>query len=95
MTPAPEEPTSESTPEIEELQTEIEKTREALGETVDALSAKTDVKARVGAKVDEAKGRVHDAATDDQGDLKPAVPAGAAAVAVGIVALLVWRRRRR
>lgn len=95
MTPAPEEPTSESTPDIEELQTEIAKTREALGETVDALSAKTDVKARVGAKVDEAKGRVQDAATDDQGNLKPAVPAGAAAVAVGIVALLVWRRRRR
>lgn len=95
MTPAPQEPTSESTPDIEELQTEIEKTREALAETVDALSAKADVKARVGAKVDEAKGRVQDAATDDRGDLKPAVPAGAAAVAVGIVALLVWRRRRR
>lgn len=98
MTPAPEEPTSESTPNIEELQTEIEKTRQSLGETVDALSAKTDVKARVGAKVDEAKRRVQDAATDDQGDLKPAVPAGAAAmalVAVGIVALLVWRKRRR
>lgn len=101
MTPAPEESTQESspesTPDIEELQAEIEKTRQALGETVDALSAKTDLKARVGAKVDEVRGRVHDAATDDQGDLKPVVPAGAAAVALlagGIVVLLVWRKRR-
>lgn len=98
MTPAPEDSGSESTPDIEQLQAEIEQTRQALGETVDALSAKTDVKARVSARVGEVKTRVHDVATDDQGALRPVVPAGAAGVAlvaVGIVVLLVWRKRRR
>ena len=38
-------PTSQQTPE--ELRLEIERTRRELGETVDALSHKTDVKERV------------------------------------------------
>ena len=39
----------------EELHQEIEQTRQRLGETVDELAAKTDVKARVRAKAAEAK----------------------------------------
>ena len=39
----------------EELQQEIERTRQRLGETVDELAAKTDVKARARAKAAEAK----------------------------------------
>lgn len=109
MTPTPSESTpSASTPgervpdpgpeDVEALQAEIEKTRQALGETVEALSAKTDVKARVSAKTDRAKHRIHEAATDASGDLKPVIPAGVAAIALvvaGIVALLVWRKRGR
>ena len=39
----------------EELHQEIEQTRQRLGETVDELAAKTDVKARARAKAAEAK----------------------------------------
>ena len=42
----------------EELQQEIEQTRQQLGQTVDELAAKTDVKARGRAKATEVSGRV-------------------------------------
>jgi hypothetical protein len=42
----------------EELQQEIEQTRQQLGQTVDELAAKTDVKARARAKAIEVSGRV-------------------------------------
>jgi len=42
----------------EELHQEIEQTRQRLGETVDELAAKTDVKARARAKAAEVSGRV-------------------------------------
>jgi hypothetical protein len=42
----------------EELQQEIEQTRQQLGQTVDELAAKTDVKARARAKAAEVSGRV-------------------------------------
>ena len=41
----------------EQLQAEIEETREQLGETVEQLAAKADVKARVQPKVEQAKSR--------------------------------------
>jgi cobalamin biosynthesis Mg chelatase CobN len=42
----------------EELRAEIEQTREQLGQTVEQLAAKTDVKARARAKAAELTGRV-------------------------------------
>lgn len=42
----------------EELQHEIEQSRQRLGQTVDELAAKTDVKARARAKATEVSGRV-------------------------------------
>jgi hypothetical protein len=42
----------------EELHQEIEQTRQRLGETVDELAAKTDVKARARAKAAKMSGRV-------------------------------------
>jgi hypothetical protein len=45
--------TEEKTPE--EIRAEIDGTREELGDTVEALAAKTDVKAQAKAKVDEVK----------------------------------------
>ena len=44
--------------DVEELQQEIEQTRERLGETVEQLVAKTDVKARAQDKAAELTGRV-------------------------------------
>ena len=47
------EPRSKDDPEV--LRRDIERTREELGETVEALSHKADVKAQVAEKVDERK----------------------------------------
>ncbi len=42
-------------PDLEELQVAIEQTREELAETVDALAAKLDVKARTKARIETTK----------------------------------------
>ena len=84
---------------ISDIEADVEQTRNELGQTVEALADKLDVKARAQEKVAETKERVVDkadsprhAATDDP---KRTVPIAAiallGAVAVGIV---VWRRRR-
>ncbi len=68
---------------------EVERNREQLAETVDALAAKLDVKS-------QAKERVHelqDRATTDDGKPRPGVVAGAVAVLAGVGALVWWRRR--
>lgn len=44
----------------DELRRQIEQTRSELGDTVEALSAKADVKAQVKEKVDERKDQLHD-----------------------------------
>jgi len=68
-----------------DLRREIERTRQELGETVDALSHKADVKAQARLKKDEMRQQVSEN------------PFPLAAVAGGIVALLVLLRliRRR
>jgi hypothetical protein len=43
----------------EEIRADIEQTREQVGDTVEALAAKTDVKAQARARVDEIKANVH------------------------------------
>jgi Protein of unknown function (DUF3618) len=43
---------------IDDIQTDIEQTRKELGETVEALSAKADVKARVKQKASDTKDRI-------------------------------------
>jgi chromosome segregation ATPase len=77
------EPPTQQTPE--ELRSEIEHTRRELGETVDALSHKADVKEQARLKKDELRQQVSETRFP------------IAAVAGGIVALLVLRRliRRR
>jgi hypothetical protein len=77
------EPPTQQTPE--ELRSEIERTRRELGETVDALSHKADVKEQARLKKDELRQQVSETRFP------------IAAVAGGIVALLVLRRliRRR
>jgi len=69
------------------IEADIERQREQLAETVDALTAKLDVKARAGAKAAD----VLDAATTDSGKPKPQL-LGAVAAALAATALLVWWR---
>lgn len=78
----------------QELEKEIERTREQLGETVEALAAKADVKARAQQKLSQAKQQAGQAG---QQIGKRPVPA---AVTVGVVGVLVlfalirrWMRR--
>ena len=97
----PEAPPPGKDASADEIVDDIEHTRERLGDTVDALSQKFDVKARAHRKIHDAKQRgshiaaeVKDAATDDGGKPKRSVGAGLAAVAAGIVTVIVWRRKR-
>jgi hypothetical protein len=46
--------------DTETTRSQIEETREDLGDTLEALSAKTDVKAQASAKANELKQRAHD-----------------------------------
>jgi hypothetical protein len=86
--------------DIDDIQTDIEQTRKELGETVEALSAKMDVKQRARDKAAETKEAVLDKAhtvqhaTIDDGRAKVTVPVAVAVVA-GVLALLWYRRRRR
>ncbi len=98
---------------VEEIESDIARTRENLGNTVDELTQKFDVKAQAQHKVYDIKERageqVHTAqvrggeavtrakttVTNDQGKVKPAIPAvGAAVLGVAILAVVMWRRRR-
>jgi Protein of unknown function (DUF3618) len=98
--PAPTQPESS---DKEAIQDEIEHTREDLGETVSALSAKTDVKAQASAKADELKQRAQD--TGEQvkqraDDVAERVKRRPAPIIVGGIAVLmilgmVRKRRRR
>ncbi|MDX6358444.1 MAG: hypothetical protein QOH37_1498 [Nocardioidaceae bacterium] len=72
-----------------EIETDIERQRDHLAETVDQLSHKLDVKAQA----KERAARLQDRATTDSGKPRPEVVAGAVAL-VAVVAGLVWWRRR-
>ena len=80
-----------------ELQQEIERTREHLGQAVDELAAKADVKYRVRAKTAEVKRK----AADVSGEVRRSQlvqrrwPLAVAAVGVILVgSIAVWRRRK-
>lgn len=77
-----------STPE--EIQDDIERQREKLAETVDALGHKLDVKAQTKAKLTDIKDR----STTAEGKPRPELLGAAAALLVGVVLVVVWRRRR-
>lgn len=92
---------------VEQLEREAAATRAELGETVDALAAKLDVKRRAKHGADEQKARVQHAvanvrrsATDREGKPLPQVWAAGVAAAVALVGLplavrLVRSRGRR
>jgi hypothetical protein len=82
----------------EALREEIAHTREELGDTMAALSEKSDVKAQASAKADELKAKAQEvtetARAKAQENPKPFV-LGAAGVLVALVLLRRLRRRRR
>ena len=84
--PATTTPTSSGDPEV--IREEIERTRDDLAGTVDALQAKLDVKSQARARV----ARVKDQATTDTGQPRSEVVAGVVG-AVLLVTGLVWRRK--
>lgn len=65
----------------EQLREEIEATREELGDTVEALSAKTDVKAQAKRKVEETKASVNEKKDELLGKARQASPETVATVA--------------
>jgi hypothetical protein len=71
------------------IREEIERTRDDLAETVDALHAKLDVKGQARAKID----RVKDQATTASGQPRPELVAGAAGVVLLIAGLIWWRKQ--
>lgn len=73
-----------------ELQAEIDQTRERLGQTVEELAAKADVKARARAKAADLTGHVRRNQVVRRGWPLGMIVAGA--ILIGSAA--VWRRRR-
>jgi len=72
------------------IEDDIERQREELAATVSALQDRLDVKSRAKEKAAELKDR----ATTDTGKPRPELAALAAAAVIGVVGLVVWRRRR-
>jgi type VI protein secretion system component VasF len=72
----------------EELRQEIEQTRQRLGETVDELAAKADLKARLRAKAAEVSVRQSQVARRHW-------PDAVTACGLAIMALALWRWRKQ
>jgi hypothetical protein len=89
-----------------DLERDIESTRQALGDTVEALAHKADVKARVGEKVDERKAELRRSINNVRSRVGGTAehlgrPPGRIVVlvlsasAAAVVAVALVRRRRR
>ena len=100
--PGTDDRSADETPEVAELQADIERTRADLAQTVDQLTAKLDVKTRVRNRVSDTKEtatgqlrRLRDQATDDGGKPTPTtmgVGGGVLAAAVAVLVVVLWRR---
>jgi chromosome segregation ATPase len=90
-----------------DIQQEIDRTRERLGETVEELAAKADVKARASKKAADVRARAAEAATELSGRaaelsgrarksqvLRRRWPVAAAAGALIVGSVIIWRRQR-
>jgi hypothetical protein len=76
--------------ELEQVEREIEQTREEVADTVAALAEKTDVKGHVKAKVEETKAAASERV--ETAKSRPVIPLAVGAVAA--VAVIVWAIRR-
>lgn len=80
---------------VADLEADIETTRKELGETVQALSNKLDVKQRAREKVVEIKEQaVHRVENGSHDERVHRAVIAAAVAAVAVVGLILWRRRR-
>ena len=87
----------------DELRQEIEQTRQSLGETVDELAVKADMKARARAKAADAKARARERVAEVSGRVRRnqavqhrwpvAVAAGVLAAGAGVVAVWQWKKQ--
>lgn len=80
----------------DEIEAHIEHTREELGDTVEALSHKFDVKAQAQEKVAQAKGKA-DIMADRVRESSPrpkALLAALGAAAAAVAGVIAWRRKR-
>jgi uncharacterized protein DUF3618 len=90
-----------SGPNQEEIKQEIERTREHLGETVEALAAKADVKARAQAKAADATTKAQAKVGELSGQVRRSEVVQRRwplAVAAGVLvagAVAVWRWRKK
>lgn len=92
----------DASPEITTIESDIERTREDLAQTVDQLAAKLDVKTRIRNSLDDAKNdaanrlrTMRDRATDAEGKPTPTVTAigvGLVATVAAAIAMTWWRR---
>ncbi len=77
----------------EELQEHVEQQREQLAGTIDALTAKLDVKSQAQAKVAGFKDIAVNRTTTPEGKPRPEVLAAGAALVAAIVTIVWWRKR--
>ncbi|MEO6998239.1 MAG: DUF3618 domain-containing protein, partial [Terracoccus sp.] len=75
MTPT-EQPDKAPSKSVEEIEADLQQTREQMAETVDALTAKLDVKARAGDQLAETKERATQALHDSADATKRALAQG-------------------
>jgi hypothetical protein len=73
----PVEPDATRSPE--DIRSDIDQTREEVGDTVEALAAKTDVKAQARQRIDEVKANLHAKTEQVKAKARDATPAGAQA----------------
>lgn len=99
---SPEDTTADLPEDQQAIRAQIEETRDELGETVEALSAKADVKGQVKDKVEDGKAQLRDQQAraeaklhEVRGKAKANPAPFAVAAAVGVSLLLVIRRLRR
>ncbi|MGF0224910.1 DUF3618 domain-containing protein [Dietzia natronolimnaea] len=85
----------------EELGHTVDELTRKLDVKAQAKHKKQEVKDRVGQQVHSARAQgaqtfsdLKDAATDERGQLKPAVPAVAVGLAAMVIAVVIWRRRK-
>jgi osmotically-inducible protein OsmY len=84
----------------QELQQEIDRTRERLGDTVEELASRADLKARARGKAAEVKVKAQDKATELSGRVRRSqavqrrwpLAVAAGVVVAGAVAVRRWRR---
>ncbi|NSC22468.1 DUF3618 domain-containing protein [Streptomyces albus subsp. chlorinus] len=81
----------------EELRVQVEETRRELGDTVEALAARADVKAQARQKATRLKGQVSDTAhtVGEKTRSNPGVPVAAGAAVAALALVLLTRRRGR